>query len=83
MFSPDLPHVPPNVAVRQASIAFAGFAALFVVLNFIKPEVPAIRRVYPHDGLVAELGGLEENKVSSTHFYSLACSIVSRREQSL
>lgn len=63
MFSPDIPHVAPNVAVRQASIAFAGFAALFVFLNYVKPEAPAVRRVYPHDGLVKELGGLDENKV--------------------
>ena len=63
MFSPDVPPVPPAVALRQFSYAVLGFAVFFTIVNYVKPDPPMLRRVYPHDGLVKELGGLEANKV--------------------
>jgi len=63
MFSPDVPPVPPAVALRQFGYAVLGFAGFFTFLNYVKPDPPMLRRVYPHDGLVKELGGLEANKV--------------------
>jgi len=62
MFSPDVPPVPPAVALRQFGYTVLGFAGLFTLLNYVKPDPPMLRRVYPHDGLVKELGGLEANK---------------------
>lgn len=29
----------------------------------LTPDIPVVRREYPYEGLVKELGGLEENKV--------------------
>ena len=63
VWSPDVPHVPPQRALFQFMIAvslFVGYAALVPALQV---ESPAARRSYPHDGLVKELGGLEANKV--------------------
>jgi hypothetical protein len=46
-------------------MAIAGFIAFGFLVKAITPEPPAIRREYPFDGLVKELGGVEENKVRS------------------
>ncbi|KAF8513177.1 Ndufb8, NADH dehydrogenase 19kDa subunit, partial [Hysterangium stoloniferum] len=63
MWTPDAPPaVEPSVALRQftlATLAFIGFG--YVVYKNV-PERPAIPREYPFNGLVKELGGLEENK---------------------
>jgi NADH dehydrogenase (ubiquinone) 1 beta subcomplex subunit 8 len=64
MWGPDIPPIAPHIALLQftlASIGFVGFG--FLVKHVLLPDIPAVRREYPFSGLVAELGGLEENKV--------------------
>jgi hypothetical protein len=69
MWGPDIPHVDPATALRQFTIAVSGFVAFGLLCNYaLVPERPAVPRQFPFDGLVKELGGLEENKVS---FFSL------------
>ncbi|PPQ83457.1 hypothetical protein CVT25_007048 [Psilocybe cyanescens] len=66
MWGPDTPPIAPNAAVRQFLLAVAGFvAAGFTIKYVLLQEPPAVRREYPYDGLVKELGGLEENKARS------------------
>ncbi|KAA1467639.1 hypothetical protein DENSPDRAFT_832745 [Dentipellis sp. KUC8613] len=63
MWGPDIPHVKPSVALRHFSIAVLGFVSFgFLCKYALVPERPAVARDYPFDGLVKELGGLEENK---------------------
>ncbi|KAI0775174.1 hypothetical protein BD413DRAFT_603149 [Trametes elegans] len=62
MWGPDVPVVPPYTALRWFSVAVLGFVSFGVFCNYAHPEMPAVRREYPYDGLVKELGGLEENK---------------------
>ncbi|KAH9481609.1 hypothetical protein JR316_0006136 [Psilocybe cubensis] len=63
MWGPDVPPIAPNTAVRHFLIAAAGFVAFgFGVKYVLLQDAPVIRREYPYDGLVKELGGLEENK---------------------
>lgn len=65
MWGPDIPHVDPSTALRHFTIAASGFVAFGLLCNYVLiPERPAVPRQYPFDGLVKELGGLEENKVS-------------------
>ncbi|KAH7107160.1 hypothetical protein BKA62DRAFT_686150 [Auriculariales sp. MPI-PUGE-AT-0066] len=62
IWSPDVPHVPPQRALFHFMIAvslFVGYAALVPALQV---EPPVARRSYPYDGLSKELGGLEQNK---------------------
>lgn len=63
MWGPDPAPVPIEVARRQFLMAVAGFIAFGFLVKAITQEPPAIRREYPFDGLVKELGGVEENKV--------------------
>lgn len=63
MWGPDAPVAPPALALRYFTLAFSSFAGFLGFLYYVHPEMPAIRRDYPFDGLVKELGGLEENKV--------------------
>jgi len=64
MWGPDVAPIDPYTALRHFSVAVAGFLTVgFTIKYFLVPEMPAIRRQYPFDGLVKELGGLEENKV--------------------
>lgn len=63
MWGPDVPVVPPPTALRWFSIAVLGFVSLGTLVSYARPQIPAVRREYPFDGLVSELGGLEENKV--------------------
>lgn len=71
MWGPDVPPIDPYVALRQFLYAVTGFVAFgFAVKYVLLPEPPAVRREYPFDGLVKELGGLEENKVCSWHLFS-------------
>jgi hypothetical protein len=69
MWGPDIPHVDPATALRQFSIAVSGFVAFGLLCNYaLVPDRPAVLRRFLFDGLVKELGGLEENRVS---FFSL------------
>ena len=71
MWGPDIPHVDPATALRHFTMAVSSFVAFGLLCNYVLvPERPAVPRQYPFDGLVKELGGLEENRVSS----SLLCS---------
>ena len=63
MWGPDPAPVPIEVARRQFLMAVAGFITFGFIVKAITQDPPAIRREYPFDGLVKELGGLEENKV--------------------
>lgn len=66
MWGPDVPRagLTPQSALRQLLAAFAGFATLALVIkNYGIPERPGVPREFPYDGLVKELGGLEELKV--------------------
>ncbi|CAL1716685.1 unnamed protein product [Somion occarium] len=68
MWGPDIPLVPPNVALKQSSIAVLGFVIFGLVVKFaLIPDRPAVPREYPFSGLVNELGGLEENKARPEH----------------
>jgi NADH dehydrogenase (ubiquinone) 1 beta subcomplex subunit 8 len=70
MWGPDIPHVNPATALRQFTIAVSGFVAFGLLCNYaLVPDRPAVPRQYPFDGLVKELGGLEENRVC----FSLHC----------
>ncbi|KZV73014.1 hypothetical protein PENSPDRAFT_683239 [Peniophora sp. CONT] len=63
MWGPDIPNVDPKTALRHFTIVASGFVTFaFMCKYLLTPEMPAIRREYPFDGLVKELGGLEENK---------------------
>ena len=65
MWGPDAAPIPPNVALRWFSIAVATFVSFgFLAKYTLIPDRPAIPREYPFSGLVTELGGLEENRVS-------------------
>lgn len=64
MWGPDIPVVPPPVALRQLGIVLAGMVSFGVLAKYtLVADVPAVRREYPFSGLVTELGGIEENKV--------------------
>lgn len=66
MWGPDPPPLPPHEALKQLLLAAVGFIGVGILIKErLVPEMPAVRRQYPHDGLVAELGGLQENKVRS------------------
>lgn len=63
MWGPDPPKIPPKTALFQFSIAASLFGSIMLFAYAVTPELPAVPRSYPYDGLVKELGGLEENKV--------------------
>lgn len=66
MWGPDVAPLPPHKALAQFILAALGFVGFgFTVKNYIAQDPPAIRREYPYSGLVTELGGQEETKVSS------------------
>ncbi|KAF9048539.1 hypothetical protein BJ165DRAFT_1525983 [Panaeolus papilionaceus] len=63
MWGPDVAPIDPSIALRQFAVAALGFVAFgFFVKEIVTQPPPAVRREYPYDGLVRELGGLEENK---------------------
>ncbi|PPQ75967.1 hypothetical protein CVT24_006398 [Panaeolus cyanescens] len=71
MWGPDTPPIDPAVALRQFTVAALGFLAFgFFVKEIVTQPPPAARREYPYDGLVRELGGLEENKVRLKHAFA-------------
>ena len=65
MWGPDVHQIPPNVALKQFTFAFTLFGGIMLLSYFATPSKPVVPREYPFDGLVKELGGLEENKVMS------------------
>lgn len=71
MWGPDPSPIPIKDARRQFLMAVAGFITFGFFVKAITPEPPVIRREYPFDGLVKELGGVEENKVLSI------CTVIS------
>ena len=81
MWGPDAPPLDPNSAVRQFLVAVAGFVTVGFIIKAITPDPPAIRREYPFDGLIKELGGLEENKVCVLHLWNYISLILCRRDQ--
>lgn len=72
MWGPDVPRagLTAQSALLQLFGAFAGFATLgFVIKNYGVPEPPAVRREFPYDGLVKELGGVAELRVLFFFFF--------------
>lgn len=65
MWGPDAPPLPPTTALRQLLIVVSGFVAVGFAIKALTPDPPAVRREYPYGGLIKELGGLEENQVST------------------
>lgn len=63
MWGPDPPKMPPSTALFQFGVAATVFGSIMLAAYALTPEVPVVRREYPYDGLVKELGGLEENRV--------------------
>jgi NADH dehydrogenase (ubiquinone) 1 beta subcomplex subunit 8 len=63
MWAPDVPPVDPRTALRYFGIAVLAFGGIMSAAYLGGPEMPAIRREYPYDGLVKELGSVEANKV--------------------
>jgi hypothetical protein len=69
MWGPDIPPVEPSTALRHFSVALLGFIGFGVFVKYgIGPEAHFVRREYPHDGVNAALGGIEENKVRFPSF---------------
>ncbi|KAI0264474.1 Ndufb8, NADH dehydrogenase 19kDa subunit [Gloeopeniophorella convolvens] len=65
MWGPDAPHVPPSTALNHFAIALTGFVTFGLLCRYaLVPDRPAVPRQYPFNGLVKELGGLEENKAN-------------------
>lgn len=68
MWGPDKSHVAPATALNHFAIAFSGFVAFGFLCSYVLiPDRPAVPRQYPFNGLVRELGGIEENRVSYSH----------------
>ena len=66
MWGPDIPVIPPPIALFQFTLVTFGFITFgFLVKGALIPDRSAVPRVYPFSGLVTELGGADENKVSS------------------
>jgi hypothetical protein len=64
MWGPDIPVVPPPIALRQVTLVALGLISFgFFIKYALVPDPHFVRRQYPYSGLVVELGGLEENKV--------------------
>ncbi|KAF8632284.1 hypothetical protein AX15_002020 [Amanita polypyramis BW_CC] len=63
MWGPDPAPLPPQDALKQLMFAALGFVGVgYIIKEHLVPDLPAVRRQYPFDGLVTELGGLAENK---------------------
>ncbi|KAI5122768.1 hypothetical protein M0805_009850 [Coniferiporia weirii] len=64
MWGLDVPKVSPKTALFQFGVAASLFGSIMLFAYLVTPEMPAVPRSYPFDGLVRELGGLEENKAT-------------------
>ncbi|KIL67527.1 hypothetical protein M378DRAFT_159340 [Amanita muscaria Koide BX008] len=63
VWGPDPAPLPIAEARKQFILAALGFVGVgFFIKEYLTPEPPAVRRQYPFDGLVKELGGETENK---------------------
>jgi len=64
MWGPDIPPngISPYKALWHFVIAATGIVGAGFLIKLITPNPPMVRREYPYDGLVKELGGLQENK---------------------
>jgi len=63
MWGPDISVVNPQTALFQFTLVALGFVGFgFIVQGTLVPERTAVPREYPFSGLVAELGGSDENK---------------------
>ena len=70
MWGPDIPHVDPKIALRHFMIATGGFVLFGLGCKYVfTPEMPAIRREYPFDGLAKEMGGLGDNQVRRLEWF--------------
>jgi NADH dehydrogenase (ubiquinone) 1 beta subcomplex subunit 8 len=70
MWAPDVPAVDPRTSARYFAVALLGFITFGTTAYYVlTPNMPAIRREYPYDGLVTELGGVEANKVRPLAVY--------------
>lgn len=65
MWGPDIPVIDPSVALKQFTIAFAIFASIYGLSYIASPQMPAIRREYPHDGLQKAFGGHDQARTES------------------
>ena len=66
MWGLDPPKIAPKTALFQFSVAASIFGSIMLFAYASTPEMPAVPRSYPYDGLVKELGGNEANKVLSS-----------------
>lgn len=71
MWGPDVHQIPPYEALKQFTFAFSLFGGILLFSYLVTPTKPVVPREYPFDGLVKELGGLEENKVMLSFTYLL------------
>ncbi|KAL1738661.1 hypothetical protein HDZ31DRAFT_78183 [Schizophyllum fasciatum] len=65
MWGPDIPVIDPSVALRHFTIAFSIFAGIYALSCAASPQIPAIRREYPHDGLKNAFGGYDQARPES------------------
>jgi NADH dehydrogenase (ubiquinone) 1 beta subcomplex subunit 8 len=80
MWAPDIPPISPYTALRHFLVAAGGIVSAGLVIKFfLVPEPPVVRRQYPFDGLVKELGGVEENKVCKSMNAKSTCYLMSIR----
>lgn len=63
LWAPDVFTISREKALKQFGIAVAVFIGFTMVVRASVPDRPAAPRSYPYGGLVAELGGLDANKV--------------------
>ncbi|QRV89580.1 NADH-ubiquinone oxidoreductase family protein [Ceratobasidium sp. AG-Ba] len=64
LWSPDVFNISRESALKQFGIAVLVFLGFTMAVRASVPERPAVPRNYPYDGLVKELGGLQENKAA-------------------
>ncbi|KAI4518716.1 hypothetical protein K523DRAFT_289183 [Schizophyllum commune Tattone D] len=65
MWGPDIPVIDPSIALRHFTIAFSIFAGIYALSCAVSPQIPAIRREYPHDGLKNAFGGYDQARPES------------------
>lgn len=66
MWGPDVSNISGNSALKQFTVVSLGLFGFGYLVYKYHPKSPAVPREYPFDGLVTELGGMEENKVRAS-----------------